>query len=57
MLDPGLAFGTGTTNNGIGLEWLEGLDLQANRDRLLGCGSCILAIAIKLGAAKVIGRH
>jgi ribosomal protein L11 methyltransferase len=57
MLDPGLAFGTGThPTTSLCLEWLEGLDLAGKTVIDFGCGSGILAIAaIKLGAAKVIG--
>ncbi|RQW61687.1 50S ribosomal protein L11 methyltransferase [Vibrio viridaestus] len=57
MLDPGLAFGTGThPTTALCLEWLDGLDLQGKTVIDFGCGSGILAIAaIKLGAAKVIG--
>jgi len=57
MLDPGLAFGTGThPTTSLCLEWLEGLDLAGKTVVDFGCGSGILAIAaIKLGAAKVIG--
>ncbi|USD65443.1 50S ribosomal protein L11 methyltransferase [Vibrio sp. SCSIO 43136] len=57
MLDPGLAFGTGThPTTSLCLEWLEGLDLEGKTVVDFGCGSGILAIAaIKLGAAKVIG--
>jgi ribosomal protein L11 methyltransferase len=57
MLDPGLAFGTGThPTTALCLEWLEGLDLSGKTVIDFGCGSGILAIAaIKLGAAKVIG--
>lgn len=57
MLDPGLAFGTGThPTTSVCLEWLEGLDLEGKTVIDFGCGSGILAIAaIKLGAAKVIG--
>lgn len=57
MLDPGLAFGTGThPTTALCLEWLEGLDLTGKTVIDFGCGSGILAIAaIKLGAAKVIG--
>ncbi|GAM78320.1 ribosomal protein L11 methyltransferase [Vibrio ishigakensis] len=57
MLDPGLAFGTGThPTTSLCLEWLEGLDLEGKTVIDFGCGSGILAIAaIKLGAAKVIG--
>ncbi|MFV0575741.1 MAG: 50S ribosomal protein L11 methyltransferase [Vibrio sp.] len=57
MLDPGLAFGTGThPTTSVCLQWLEGLDLEGKTVVDFGCGSGILAIAaIKLGAAKVIG--
>ncbi len=57
MLDPGLAFGTGThPTTSLCLEWLEGLDLEGKTVIDFGCGSGILAIAaIKLGAKKVIG--
>ncbi|MDF2154774.1 50S ribosomal protein L11 methyltransferase [Vibrio sp. CAU 1672] len=57
MLDPGLAFGTGThPTTALCLEWLESLDLSGKTVIDFGCGSGILAIAaIKLGAAKVIG--
>lgn len=57
MLDPGLAFGTGThPTTALCLEWLEGLDLSGKTVVDFGCGSGILAIAaIKLGAARVIG--
>ncbi|MBD1575813.1 MULTISPECIES: 50S ribosomal protein L11 methyltransferase [Vibrio] len=57
MLDPGLAFGTGThPTTAVCLEWLDGLDLKGKTVIDFGCGSGILAIAaIKLGAAKVIG--
>ncbi|MGR5178037.1 50S ribosomal protein L11 methyltransferase [Vibrio parahaemolyticus] len=57
MLDPGLAFGTGThPTTALCLEWLESLNLAGKTVIDFGCGSGILAIAaIKLGAAKVIG--
>ncbi|MDA0119848.1 50S ribosomal protein L11 methyltransferase [Vibrio sp. T11.5] len=57
MLDPGLAFGTGThPTTALCLEWLEGLDMSGKTVIDFGCGSGILAIAaIKLGAKKVIG--
>ena len=55
MLDPGLAFGTGThATTALCLEWLDGADVK---DRLVvdyGCGSGILAIAAaRLGAREV----
>lgn len=57
MLDPGLAFGTGThPTTALCLQWLDRLDLQ---DKIIidyGCGSGILAIAaLKLGAKAAIG--
>lgn len=57
MLDPGLAFGTGThATTALCLEWLESIDLTGKTVIDFGCGSGILAIAaIKLGAAKVVG--
>ncbi|WP_333706490.1 50S ribosomal protein L11 methyltransferase [Vibrio hepatarius] len=57
MLDPGLAFGTGThPTTSLCLEWLESLALSGKTVIDFGCGSGILAIAaIKLGAEKVIG--
>ncbi|ENJ5925496.1 50S ribosomal protein L11 methyltransferase [Vibrio cholerae] len=57
MLDPGLAFGTGThPTTALCLEWLDNLDLSGKTVIDFGCGSGILAIAaIKLGAAKVSG--
>ncbi|MYM60976.1 50S ribosomal protein L11 methyltransferase [Vibrio sp. OCN044] len=57
MLDPGLAFGTGThPTTALCLEWLESLDLSGKTVIDFGCGSGILAIAaIKLGAQKVVG--
>ncbi|UJF19162.1 50S ribosomal protein L11 methyltransferase [Vibrio sp. SS-MA-C1-2] len=57
MLDPGLAFGTGThPTTALCLQWLDGQDLTGKTVIDFGCGSGILAIAaIKLGAEKVIG--
>jgi ribosomal protein L11 methyltransferase len=57
MLDPGLAFGTGThPTTAMCLEWLDGLDLTDKTVVDFGCGSGILAIAaLKLGAKRVIG--
>lgn len=56
VLDPGLAFGTGShPTTHLCLEWLT---QQTNLDAVLdyGCGSGILAIAAqKLGAKKVVG--
>lgn len=57
MLDPGLAFGTGThPTTALCLEWLDGQDLSGKTLVDFGCGSGILAIAaLKLGAERVIG--
>ena len=57
MLDPGLAFGTGThPTTALCLTWLDSLDLNNKIVIDYGCGSGILAIAaLKLGAARVIG--
>lgn len=57
MLDPGLAFGTGThPTTALCLEWLDSLDLQGKTVIDFGCGSGILAIAaLKLGAKSAVG--
>ena len=57
MLDPGLAFGTGThPTTALCLRWLDGLDLAGKTVVDFGCGSGILSLAaLKLGAKKVIG--
>lgn len=57
MLDPGLAFGTGThPTTALCLQWLDGLDLDGKTVIDFGCGSGILAIAaLKLGAARAVG--
>ncbi len=57
MLDPGLAFGTGThPTTALCLTWLDGLDLTDKTVVDFGCGSGILSLAaLKLGAKKVIG--
>lgn len=57
MLDPGLAFGTGThPTTALCLEWLDGQNLSGKTVVDFGCGSGILAIAaLKLGAKRVIG--
>jgi ribosomal protein L11 methyltransferase len=57
ILDPGLAFGTGThPTTALCLEWLEGLDLAGKAVVDYGCGSGILAVAaLKLGAAEAVG--
>lgn len=57
LLDPGLAFGTGThPTTSLCLSWLDGLDLAGKTVIDFGCGSGILAIAaLKLGAKNAIG--
>ena len=57
MLDPGLAFGTGThPTTSLCLQWLDALQLEQKTVVDFGCGSGILAIAaLKLGAEKAIG--
>jgi ribosomal protein L11 methyltransferase len=56
MLDPGLAFGTGThPTTALCLQWLDRADLQDKVVVDYGCGSGILGIAaLLLGARKVI---
>ena len=54
ILDPGLAFGTGThPTTALCLEWLDAQDLEGKTVIDYGCGSGILAIA----AAKLGARH
>jgi len=55
MLDPGLAFGTGThPTTALCLTWLAYADLNAKTVIDYGCGSGILALAaLKLGARHV----
>lgn len=57
LLDPGLAFGTGThPTTRLCLEWLDAHDIQGKTVIDYGCGSGILAIAAALlGAESVIG--
>jgi len=57
ILDPGLAFGTGShPTTHLCLEWLTQQESQLNTVLDYGCGSGILSIAAKkLGAAKVVG--
>jgi ribosomal protein L11 methyltransferase len=57
MLDPGLAFGTGThPTTALCLNWLDQADLKGKYVIDYGCGSGILAIAAALlGAERVIG--
>ncbi|MCI5107454.1 MAG: 50S ribosomal protein L11 methyltransferase [Pseudomonadales bacterium] len=56
MMDPGLAFGSGThPTTGLCLEWLDQADLQGLDVIDYGCGSGVLAIAAALlGARQVI---
>ncbi len=55
MLDPGLAFGSGThTTTSLCLRWLENNELGGTEAIDYGCGSGVLAIAAALlGANKV----
>ena len=55
LLDPGLAFGTGThATTTLCLEWLDSTDLACKTVIDYGCGSGILAIAAaRLGARRV----
>jgi ribosomal protein L11 methyltransferase len=57
MLDPGLAFGTGThPTTALCLNWLDKAELTGKTVIDYGCGSGILAIAAALlGAERVIG--
>ncbi|MDB5979518.1 MAG: prmA 1 [Pseudomonas sp.] len=57
LLDPGLAFGTGThPTTALCLEWLDGQDLKDCNVLDFGCGSGILAIAaLLLGARHAVG--
>lgn len=57
ILDPGLAFGTGThPTTAMCLQYLDKCELRGKTVIDYGCGSGILSIAaIKLGADKVIG--
>ncbi|PCC97659.1 50S ribosomal protein L11 methyltransferase [Halopseudomonas pelagia] len=57
LLDPGLAFGTGThPTTALCLEWLDAQQLQDLDVIDFGCGSGILAIAaLLLGARQVCG--
>jgi len=56
ILDPGLAFGTGThPTTFLCLQWLDSLDLKGKTVVDYGCGSGILGIAaLLLGAQRVI---
>ena len=57
LLDPGLAFGTGThPTTALCLEWLDAQSLQGLQVLDFGCGSGILAIAaLLLGAEQAVG--
>ncbi|OHY97943.1 50S ribosomal protein L11 methyltransferase [Salinicola sp. MIT1003] len=57
LLDPGLAFGTGThPTTALCLGWLDAQDLAGRQVLDYGCGSGILAIAaLKLGADTAVG--
>jgi len=57
LLDPGLAFGTGShPTTRLCLQWLEGNLHEGESVLDYGCGSGILAIAaVKLGAGTVVG--
>ncbi|BDY03336.1 50S ribosomal protein L11 methyltransferase [Ferrimonas sp. YFM] len=57
LLDPGLAFGTGThPTTALCLQWLDGLEMSDKQVIDFGCGSGILAVAaLKLGAQHCIG--
>ena len=57
VLDPGLAFGTGShPTTFLCLDWLTQIDLSEQRLLDYGCGSGILAIAAaRLGAKEVVG--
>ncbi len=57
LLDPGLAFGTGThPTTALCLEWLDGQNLQRQALLDYGCGSGVLAIAgLLLGADSAVG--
>jgi len=57
MLDPGLAFGSGThETTRLCMQWLAKQQLNGKKVIDFGCGSGILAIAaLKLGAASAIG--
>ena len=57
LLDPGLAFGTGThPTTALCLEWLDGTEVEGRQVIDYGCGSGILALAaLLLGAGHAIG--
>ncbi|MEH3022371.1 MAG: 50S ribosomal protein L11 methyltransferase [Pseudomonas oryzihabitans] len=57
LLDPGLAFGTGThPTTSLCLQWLDGEPVADRQVLDFGCGSGILAIAaLLLGAERAVG--
>ncbi|MGB7390635.1 50S ribosomal protein L11 methyltransferase [Marinomonas sp.] len=57
MLDPGLAFGTGThPTTALCLQWLDSIDCENKTIIDYGCGSGILGIAgLLLGANNMVG--
>ncbi|MDT3719233.1 50S ribosomal protein L11 methyltransferase [Pseudomonas oryzihabitans] len=57
LLDPGLAFGTGThPTTSLCLQWLDGEPVEGRQVLDFGCGSGILAIAaLLLGAKRAVG--
>ncbi|KTT39284.1 ribosomal protein L11 methyltransferase [Pseudomonas oryzihabitans] len=57
LLDPGLAFGTGThPTTALCLQWLDGEPVAGRQVLDFGCGSGILAIAaLLLGAERAVG--
>ncbi|MFT2109673.1 50S ribosomal protein L11 methyltransferase [Marinomonas sp. 2405UD68-3] len=57
MLDPGLAFGTGThPTTALCLQWLDSIDCNNKTIIDYGCGSGILGIAgLLLGASNMVG--
>lgn len=57
LLDPGLAFGTGThPTTFLCMQWLDQQDVEGLELIDYGCGSGILGIAaLKLGARRVVG--
>ncbi len=57
MLDPGLAFGTGThPTTALCLEWLDGHEIKHKQVLDFGCGSGVLAVAaLLLGASHCDG--
>lgn len=55
MLDPGLAFGTGThPTTALCLEWIDQNDLSGKRVIDFGCGSGILAIGAAMSGATSV---